>query len=381
MKIMQMLVLAMMVAGCGPATPDGKGGTIQLTASGEVLALGGYDFPPATGGDPAFVDGWEVRFDSVIVTIDKVTLSENPDKSPSDQSQTDGVVAQVDGPWAVDLHRGGPLAGKGGTDEQAVALATIDNQDKNGGKPFDETRRYAFGFDLVGATNAAKKVNLDAAGEAAYAEMVKNGWAVYYAGTATWKGGNCTSTDPGYDFTKLPQSVKFRFGFKSPTTYANCQNPDNDPAAPLGTDEHQRGIQVKANAQVVAQVTVHSDHPFWDSVEHEAAPHFDPLAARAKKVGNDYVVTLDDVKGVNFTAFTDGNGAALPWRSCLPSYTPPNMSKSMGYDSHGVAYNPAGDPAKALRDFADYMTYNQSTQGHLNADGLCFVKRGYPSPQ
>ena len=28
----------------------------------------------------------------------------------------------------------------------------------------------------------------------------------------------------------------------------------------------------------------------------------------------------------------------------------------------------------------DYMTYDQSTQGHLNSDGLCFVDRHYPSP-
>jgi hypothetical protein len=33
-----------------------------------------------------------------------------------------------------------------------------------------------------------------------------------------------------------------------------------------------------------------------------------------------------------------------------------------------------------MRDYADYMTYDQSTQGHLNSDGLCFVSRHYPSP-
>jgi hypothetical protein len=38
------------------------------------------------------------------------------------------------------------------------------------------------------------------------------------------------------------------------------------------------------------------------------------------------------------------------------------------------------DPAAALRDYRDFMNYNQSTQGHVNADGLCFVQRNYPSP-
>ena len=40
-----------------------------------------------------------------------------------------------------------------------------------------------------------------------------------------------------------------------------------------------------------------------------------------------------------------------------------------------------GDPASVMRDYNDYMRYVQSTQGHLNSDGLCYVKRHYPSPQ
>ena len=31
--------------------------------------------------------------------------------------------------------------------------------------------------------------------------------------------------------------------------------------------------------------------------------------------------------------------------------------------------------------YYDYMQYDQSTQGHLNSDGLCFVDRHYPSPE
>ena len=43
--------------------------------------------------------------------------------------------------------------------------------------------------------------------------------------------------------------------------------------------------------------------------------------------------------------------------------------------------NPTGDPATSMRDFFDYVLYNHSTFGHLNADGLAFVDRQYPSPQ
>ena len=54
----------------------------------------------------------------------------------------------------------------------------------------------------------------------------------------------------------------------------------------------------------------------------------------------------------------------------------------MAFDPHGVpATTPTGDPATGLRDYYDFVTYNQSTQGHLNIeDGLCFVRRNYPSP-
>ena len=390
-------LVGFLIGGCGSNNPSSAadmmqksdqgttaagGGTVQFTASGEVLALGGYDFPPATADDPAFVDGWELKFDELLVTFQNITLSENPDKVPTDQSQLDNAVAQITGPFAVDLHKGGPLMGKGGADEQAVPIAALMNQNLNDYKPFDATRRYGFGFELVAASLNTTNINLDARAQQDYGLMIANGWTVLYVGTATFKGTGCTSTNPAYDFTKLPKVVKFKLGFASPTTYVNCQNPDNDPADPFGSEEHQRGIQIKSNATTIAQATVHTDHPFWESTRHDSPAHFDQLAAYAKSDGaGGYVVTMGDLRGVNFTAFKDGDGKPLPWRSCVASYTPPNTSMAMNFDSQGIVYNPNGDPNKVLRDYTDYATYNQSTQGHLNSDGLCFVKRHYPSPQ
>jgi hypothetical protein len=72
----------------------------------------------------------------------------------------------------------------------------------------------------------------------------------------------------------------------------------------------------------------------------------------------------------------------LPWRSCVPAsdYTFPDTNPQMDFDSLNIQYNPSGDPSQFLRDYRDYMTYTESTEGHLNSDGLCFVKRNYPSP-
>jgi hypothetical protein len=363
-----------------PPDPGAKG--VLFTTSGEVLALGGYAFPPATPDDPAFVDGWEVKFTHFYATFDHITISASPDTSPSDQSETGAVVAKVDGPFAVDLHKGGPLMGKGGADEQAVAIAALSNQNMNGNLPFDPTVRYAFGFDAVAATTMAKNVNLDANDLVNYQEMMTKGYVVYLIGTATFNGGtSCTVTPANstFDFSRVPTTVNFALGLKDPTTYKNCQNPDNDPAAPFPGEEHQRGIQVKATASVVAQVTFHTDHSFWESFVHDSPAHFDPFAAHYAGMAAP-TAKLEDFVGVGFQPFKDPQNHIVPWRNCVgAAYTPPNNT-ALSFDTAGIPVNPTGNPAVAIRDFYDYTQYNTSTQGHLNSDGLCYVSRNYPSP-
>ena len=101
-------------------------------------------------------------------------------------------VAELDGPWAVDMHLGGPnfpyIDGKE-TGERAVAFAALTNQNKNGNKPFPtDGTRFAVGFSAVMPTASALNVNLDAEGLAAYEYMIQNDCTVYYRGSATWAG-------------------------------------------------------------------------------------------------------------------------------------------------------------------------------------------------
>jgi hypothetical protein len=320
----------------------------------------------------------------MLVTFDHVTLSANPDKSPSDQSQIDAVVAEADGPWAVDLHKGGPLQGKGGSDEQAVPVTALLDQNKKGNAAFDPTQRYAFGFDIVPATASAKNVNLDASDLQDYQEMITKGYTAFFIGTATFRGTSCTSPagSPQYDFSQLPTTVNFRLGFTSPTTYLNCQNPDNDPASALGDEEHQRGVALKQNQTTIAQATFHTDHPFWDSFVHDSPAHFDQIAAQYVGVASPTATIEDMARVKNFsTGFTDKNGAALPWRTCLPSYTPPDAG-AMHFDVQGRTVDTSKTaPGGYLRDYRDFMTFNESTFGHLNADGLCCVMHNYPSAE
>jgi hypothetical protein len=379
------IAAAVASSGCGNGVTAPSSPGIVFAASGEVLALTGYAFPPATADDPAFVDGWEVTFDRLLVTIDRVTLSANPDKVQGDQSQTDAPVAEVDGPWAVDLHKSDPnnLKGKGGTDEQAVPLVTLANQNRNGGAAFlADGTRYAFGFDVVPAAANAKKVNLDATAEADYAEMIQNECTILYVGTATFKGDKSDTKCYPDDRKAFPDVVNFRLCFKTPTTYLNCQNPDNDPAKPFADEEHVRGIAFEANQRVVIQVTIHTDHPFWDSVLHESPPHFDQFAARAVGQAATPMVKLDDTIGVDYTRYTDAMNQPLAWRYCIEPSTAahPKLAGEMAFDPESVPHAPEMDPATGLRDYYDFASYNQSTQGHLNSDGLCFVRRNYPSP-
>src|SRR5262249_23976994 len=157
------------------------------------------------------------------------------------------------------------------------------------------------------------------------------------------KGGDgCTPSDPALD--ALPEVVHFKLGFTSPTTYVDCQNPDNDPAKPLGSEEHERGGVVKANQAVTAPITIHTDHPFWEGFAHDSPAHFDQLAARAKGPKSAAEVSLEDVIGVDPEGFTNNDGAPLPWRTCTADYTPPDDGQ-MHFDTGGIPVSPGGNPA------------------------------------
>lgn len=352
-----------------------------VTITGEASATEGVAFPPAAGGgEPYFLDGWEVKYEHVLVTVGAVTLAEGPETNPNDQSVTGAVVAEAAGPWAVDLAKEGPLDAKE-QNGKAFALVRVANQNKKSGAPaFDPTARYAMSYSLVAAAKGAQSVNLDAAAEAAYREMAQNGWTVMLIGTATWKGDlgspACRSTNPAYDFGRFPKAVQFRFGFKTPVNYANCANPELTPA-------DSRGVQTQSSAEVLSQLTLHLDHPFWEALTEDAPLRWDALAAR-KSVASGAGPALAELTtadlALDFQAPRDAQGAAIPWRTCGPSQANERTSGTVSFDPVNVPVSPTGGAA-GLKDLADYMTYNLSSFGHLNNDGLCFPDRRYPSPQ
>lgn len=420
---------------------DTGANTFVFSASGEANAIIGYAYPPFDLATATYmIDGWNWSIDRYIVVVDHITLWTNPNASSSNQELHGAQVAHVDGPFVVDLHKGGPLDGKGGGGEQALAIAALKNQNDNGGAAFDPTTTYAFGFSTVQAPADynALNVNLTADEAADYAYMVANGASVYYHGTTTWAGdmsgghmgfGICSpnpqtdynngaetcataiasSPDGGmadagmaeagmaeaggsatcpsvYDFGKLPQTMSFQFAFPTPTNYVNCVNYSASELA--GHDV--RGVQSSTSQSEIEQVTVHMDHPFWESFEEDTPVHWNQIAAQYIGQTNP-TARLDDFKGVPFSPFEDKDGVILPWQWCETAYSPPNNG-AMSFSTLSVPINPNGtctgtigqdftlDNCKYIRDYYDYIRYTQSTQGHLNSQGLCFIDRQYPAP-
>jgi hypothetical protein len=223
----------------------------------------------------------------------------------------------------------------------------------------------------------------DEAATALYARMIESGYAVLYAGTATFKGDHCTASAPDYDFGGLPRELEFELGFTTPTRYLNCQNQENQGQAFDG-EEYQRGIAVLPNRDVVAQITLHLEHPFFSDTVHDSSLFFDQMAALAGMTVAGASLGIADLTGMDPTAFADRVGKTLPWRVCATDGAAPDLprGKQRSFGVGHVLVDPNGDPREAFRDYADYVRYLQSTQGHLNGgEGLCYVKREYPAPE
>lgn len=348
-------------------TPGGSKGGFTVTVSGEDLSVVGYDWSNASlaeGDPPGFVDGWAVKFEHVIVTVDKIRVNAEPDRDEANPDNMGAVVASADGPFAVDASIGGDIVGKSGSaEEKTVQIAAFPTQAD--GKGFDPAVRYGFSYDFVPAAANAKLVNLDATGKELYEQAKAKGWSMIFAGTATYKGPAPEATSV---FAKIPTQVKFTLGFKNPSSYVNCRNTDLQATG----DEFPRGIQADANKATVAQITLHTDHLFWNKLNVEGTPlSFDAIAAQASTYGTPAspgVVTTDDLANVDVTGIKTKAGEPLPARSLVADYKAPDGQ--LKFDANGTSF------AKP-NSFASFLGYTAASGGHLNAVGECEVKNNF----
>jgi hypothetical protein len=166
----------------------------------------------------------------------------------------------------------------------------------------------------------------------------------------------------------MPAQVKFTIGLANPSTYVNCRNTD---LMQVG-GEFPRGVQPSATKSTVVQITLHTDHLFWDELNVEGTPlHFDPIAAVASTYGTGAMsgeVTNDALAALDVTGFKTKEGETLPWRSLVPDYAAP--AGQMNYKTNGTTLSPANS-------FLAYLAHSASAGGHMNSDGECFVKKDF----
>ncbi|MCL2178976.1 MAG: hypothetical protein FWC28_03740 [Proteobacteria bacterium] len=335
--------------------------SFRILVSGEEMLAHGVAFPPQAGGGHSifFIDGWEVSFESAIVTLANIQLAENPDMSFADPSMTGPVVAELEGVFAVELKGEGGFGLHG--HEHALGLLLKQNK-KKGSPAFKTQTRYAFGYSLVEARPEALQLGFSEASKESYARMQGEGWSVFIRGKARFKGRECRASG-SYDFGRLPDEFEFELGFKMPVDYKNCLNPR------LG--DEVRGVQVKENASVDVVVTLHFEHLFWEALEEDAQLRLDAWAAR-KSLGLAAEATPlknADLENVSIHEVRDAQGDKLPYRYC-GSRQEGEKGVGLRYESHGVFIN----------NLNEFIQYNLSTFGHLNEDGLCYPQRKYPSP-
>jgi hypothetical protein len=330
--------------------------TIHVTLSSEQLGQRGFDYTPTPAPDQiVFVDGWEVRFDQILVTVGNVRLN-LPGNNPSDPMVLGAEQARERRAFAVDAKKMGAFTAAGGGSDTAIPLFAFRTD--SGGRALDPMIRYAVSFDTLRARGDATNVNLTRDQFADYNEMIARGWTLLLTGTATYRG---VQPMPGSPEANYPTRVRFRYGLGAPASYVNCQNPEN------GADGAP-GVAPRTTGAARAQITLHMDHLFWLRLNVEdPPPRFDHFAARATPgaMGDPALSTLDDLMGVPATNIVDRMMLPVPDRGGQTrGYTA--MSSRLIAESNGA---PLTD-----NDLRAFVAFSSRAMVHMNADGLCAVR-------
>jgi hypothetical protein len=360
--------------------------SIEVTISGETLGENGLPFQPVNPGDPQFVDGWSVTFEKYIVVVGNVRLSPGATQY-SNQEQLNAVVALKPGPYVIDVHQ---LATDGfngfvGADgeEPAGGIFKWDTQDD--GTPFDSSTLYAFSYDTVPAQYPATQVNLTEDDFQIYDEMVRNHWDKYIEARADFvASGTYPDTTIESKFEALaggvydgsagayttPPQLHFVFGWNDATSSINCINPFNGDMDEANLAN--RGVQANTNGATVAQVTVHTDHVFWDKLKQEGTPlRMDYIAAWAGSNTNSTPLDLGSLADKPL-ATTFADGTPLPDRA--PYLTNPTGTFTTDQTNPSqVTLDLNGVPASNISGLSAFMAFSAQSQTHLNANGLCYI--------
>jgi len=283
------LALALASVGCGESP-----GTVEASIWGEEFIE--QQIGPASGpADEAGIqNGWTVSFTRFLVHVADFTVA----------SSTGAAGGSLPGGRVFDLHT---------TTGSAAPFGTLPD--------IAAGRMDRVSFRLVPATATAVRGN---ATEADVAALRAGGFSVYVEGTANRAGRTAPLT--------------FRWGFTNAIRFEQC----------LG-DADQPGLAIPSGGTARAQITIHGDHFFYDSLTGETDAmgnsltrlRFDAFAAADANTDNE--VTLAELAAVDLSTLPTGQ------------YGTGSLS--------GV---------NTLRDF---VTAQVNALGHFNGEGECRVVR------
>ena len=279
----------------------------SLRRLGRGAGAEGYQFPPANAGDPAFVDGWDVHFTRLLTTVDNITLSNGPDVSPGDQSlhgarrrQGDRPLGGRPGAQRSELPAGQGRPGRGGGADRGALTPEL---------PAGEQRR------LRHQRRESLRLRLRRRSRDDERDERQPGHGRAWPTTRRWrrKGARCSTSARRRSKGRRPaaparRQLRRRHPAIPPSTVrasgrsratscrsasASSRRPRTSTARTPTTIRRWRsrarsmsaGSSSRPTRSVVGQVTIHTDHPFWDSVLHDSPAHFDQFAARVAGMG------------------------------------------------------------------------------------------------
>jgi hypothetical protein len=282
------------VLGCGESGGEGR---LVVTINGEEGVRDGFPFT-VDGQTVAFVDGWTLQFDKYIGVVTEVSLAGDGEVALEDRRV---FVADVTGGIPTIVEQGGVSA-----------------------------RRWEeFGFVAREPREGDEIVNVTGVAQADIDRMKAKRVTYLIEGVAK----------------KGAREVRLSWEVAAPVRASRCTN---------GLDNTQ-GVVVPPNSSAVAEITIHSDHAFFDKLGTEnAALRFEAIAGASS---DGQVVTWEDLKRQSLLDLRDVEGAPLR-------------------DEQGrrIVYDPGSAQLEGT-DLQAYIKFSMSSQLHLNGTGLCTKRR------